>query len=98
MSDFDLIICGGTVAASDTFKADVGIRGGRIVAPADGLTGATQTIRRQGASGAARQHRQPRHIAQPSGPGIVMAVDFENATRSACIRWQHHGDAVLPAA
>jgi dihydropyrimidinase len=44
MSDFDLIICGGTGAASDTFKADVGIRGGRIVALADGLTGATQTI------------------------------------------------------
>jgi hypothetical protein len=29
ISDFDLIISGGTVAtASDTFKADVGIRGG----------------------------------------------------------------------
>ncbi len=32
MTDFDLVIRGGTVAtASDTFSADVGIRDGRIV-------------------------------------------------------------------
>ena len=84
MSDFDLIISGGTVAtASDTFKADVGIRGGRIAALADGLTGAAQTID-------AKEHLvlpggidSHVHIAQPSGPGIVMADDFESATRSA---------------
>jgi dihydropyrimidinase len=84
MSDFDLIISGGTVAtASDTFRADVGIRGGRIVALADGLTGAAQTIdatERLVLPGGIDSHV---HIAQPSGPGIVMADDFESATRSA---------------
>ena len=45
MSDFDLIIAGGTVAtASDTFKADVGIRDGRIVVLAAGLKGCRKTI------------------------------------------------------
>jgi dihydropyrimidinase len=84
MSDFDLIISGGTVAtASDTFKADVGIRGGRIVALAEGLSGAAQTIdaaERLVLPGGIDSHV---HIAQPSGPGIVMADDFESATRSA---------------
>ena len=84
MSDFDLIISGGTVAtASDTFTADVGVRGGRIVALAEGLTGAAQTIDAAGRlvlPGGIDSHV---HIAQPSGPGIVMADDFESATRSA---------------
>jgi dihydropyrimidinase len=84
MSDFDLIISGGTVAtAADTFTADIGIRGGRIVALAEGLTGAAQTIDatdRFVLPGGIDSHV---HIAQPSGPGIVMADDFESATRSA---------------
>jgi dihydropyrimidinase len=84
MSDFDLIISGGTVAtASDTFRADVGIRGGRIVALAEGLSGGAQTIDAAGhlvLPGGIDSHV---HIAQPSGPGIVMADDFESATRSA---------------
>jgi dihydropyrimidinase len=84
MSDFDLIISGGTVAtAADTFRADIGVRGGRIVALAEGLTGAAQTIDATGRlvlPGGIDSHV---HIAQPSGPGIVMADDFESATRSA---------------
>jgi dihydropyrimidinase len=84
MSGFDLIIAGGTVAtASDTFRADVGIRDGRIVALGEGLTGAGQTIDAAGylvLPGGIDSHV---HIAQPSGPGIVMADDFESATRSA---------------
>jgi dihydropyrimidinase len=84
MSDFDLIISGGTVAtASDTFTADVGVRDGRIVALAEGLSGAAQTIDAAGRlvlPGGIDSHV---HIAQPSGPGIVMADDFESATRSA---------------
>jgi dihydropyrimidinase len=84
MSDFDLVIAGGTVAtASDTFKADVGIRGGRIAALADGLTGGAKIIDATGRlvlPGGIDSHV---HIAQPSGPGIVMADDFESATRSA---------------
>jgi dihydropyrimidinase len=84
MSDFDLIIAGGTVAtASDTFKADIGIRDGRIVALAVGLKGGMQTIDatdRLVLPGGIDSHV---HISQPSGPGIVMADDFESATRSA---------------
>src|SRR5215218_5333508 len=39
MPEFDLAICGGTVAtAADTFRADVGIRGGRAAAAAGGNT------------------------------------------------------------
>src|SRR5262252_4543969 len=84
MSEFDLVIANGTVAtASDTFKADVGIRDGRIVALADDLQGGIQTIDAGGylvLPGGIDSHV---HIAQPSGPGIVMADDFESATRSA---------------
>ena len=40
MADYDLVIRGGTVVtASDQFRADVGVRGGRIAALADGLRG-----------------------------------------------------------
>jgi dihydropyrimidinase len=84
MSDFDLVIANGTVAtASDTFKADVGIRDGRIVALAAGLAGGSQTIDatdRLVLPGGIDSHI---HVSQPSGPGIVMADDFESATRSA---------------
>jgi dihydropyrimidinase len=84
MSDFDLIIAGGTVAtASDTFKADVGIRDGRIVALAASLKDAMQTIDatdRLVLPGGIDSHV---HISQRTSPGIVMADDFESATRSA---------------
>ena len=40
MSEFDLVVRGGTVVtAADTFRADLGIRGGRVVAIADSLSG-----------------------------------------------------------
>jgi len=72
MSEFDLVIGNGTVAtASDTFKADVGIRDGRIVALAAGLQGGIQTIDatdRLVLPGGIDSHV---HISQPSGPGIV---------------------------
>src|SRR5260370_765916 len=84
MSDFDLVIANGTVAtASDTFKADVGIRDGRIVALAAGLTGGSQTIDATDGlvlPGGIDSHV---HVSQRSGPGIVMADDFESATGSA---------------
>lgn len=84
MTRFDTIIAGGTVAtASDTFVADVGIRDGRIVALADQLTGADEMIDARGKlvlPGGIDSHV---HIAQPSGPGIVMADDFHSATLSA---------------
>lgn len=84
MSDFDLIIRGGTIAtASDVFKADIGIRDGRIVQIGEGLAGARKTIDADGKyvmPGGIDSHV---HMAQPSGDGIVMADGFESGTLSA---------------
>lgn len=81
---FDTIIRNGTiVTASDTFRADIGIRDGRIVALAEGLEGADHIIDAAGKlvlPGGIDSHV---HLAQPSGDGIVMADDFESGTRSA---------------
>jgi dihydropyrimidinase len=81
---FETIIRGGTIAtAADTFVADIGIRDGRVVALANGLKGAGEVIDARGKlvlPGGIDSHV---HIAQPSGPGIVMADDFESCTRSA---------------
>jgi dihydropyrimidinase len=81
---FDTIIRGGTVAtASDTFAADIGISGGRIVALGHDLGDAGQIIDATGRlvlPGGIDSHV---HLSQPSGPGIVMADDFESGTRAA---------------
>lgn len=80
----DLVITGGTVVtASDTFKCDVGIRDGRVVALGEALGEAREVIDardRLVLPGGIDSHV---HLAQPSGPGIVMADDFESGTRSA---------------
>jgi len=81
---FDLIIRGGTVAtASDTFQCDIGITGERIAALGENLGSAAELVDARGKlvlPGGIDSHV---HIAQPSGPGIVMADDFASATRSA---------------
>ncbi len=81
---YDTIIKGGTIAtAADVFTADVGIRDGRIAALAADLSGGREVIDardRLVLPGGIDSHV---HIAQPSGPGIVMADDFESCTRSA---------------
>jgi dihydropyrimidinase len=81
---FDTIIRGGTVAtASDTFACDVGISGGKVTALGKDLGSAKDVVDASGKlvlPGGIDSHV---HIAQPSGPGIVMADDFESATRSA---------------
>ncbi|MET0745433.1 MAG: dihydropyrimidinase, partial [Microvirga sp.] len=81
--ELDLAIRGGTVVtASDTLACDVGIRGETIVALGQGLT-ARHEIDATGLlvlPGGIDSHV---HIAQPSGPGIVMADDFASATASA---------------
>ncbi len=81
---FDTIIRGGTVAtASDTFTCDVGITDGRIATLGHDLGAARQVIDATGRlvlPGGIDSHV---HIAQPSGPGIVMADDFESGTRAA---------------
>lgn len=84
MSDYDIILKGGTVVtASDTYPADIGIRDGRIVAIAEDLSGGSKEIDASGRlvlPGGIDSHV---HIAQPSGDGVVMADDFDSATRSA---------------
>src|SRR5260221_8409217 len=81
---FDTIIRGGTVAtASDTFQCDIGITGGRIAALGTDLGSASEVIDAAGKlvlPGGIDSHV---HFAQPSGPGIVMADDFESGTRAA---------------
>lgn len=83
---FDTVIRNGTVVtASDTFVSDVGIKGGRIVALALGLTEADEIIDATGLfvlPGGIDSHV---HLDQPSGDGIVMADDFDSGTRSAAI-------------
>ena len=83
---FDTVIRNGTVVtASDTFVCDVGIRDGRIVALANGLTEADDVIDATGLlvlPGGIDSHV---HLDQPSGEGIVMADDFDSGTRSAAI-------------
>lgn len=84
MSKYDLIIKGGTVVtASDTTRCDVGIRGGVVATLGLDLGEADRVIDATGKlvmPGGIDSHV---HIAQPSGEGIVMADDFESATRSA---------------
>ena len=81
---FDTIIRGGTVAtAAHTFQCDVGIRGGRIAALGENLGDAREIVDASGKlvlPGGIDSHV---HIAQPSGPGIVMADDFASGTRAA---------------
>jgi dihydropyrimidinase len=81
---FDTIIRGGTVAtAADTFACDVGIRDGRIAALGADLGDAGEIVDANGKlvlPGGIDSHV---HLSQPSGPGIVMADDFESGTRAA---------------
>src|ERR1700738_581265 len=91
MSKLDLAIRGGTVVtASDTFRADVGVQAGRIVAVAAEVEGATREIDASGLlvlPGGIDSHV---HIAQPSGPDVVMADDFASATAAAAARSEEH--------
>eukprot|EP01035_Chromulina_nebulosa_P000596 gene596-829_t len=84
MAAFDTVIRHGTIAtASETYKADVGIKNGRIVAIGEMLTDANEVVDATGLlvlPGGIDSHV---HISQPSGPGIVMADGFESGTRSA---------------
>jgi dihydropyrimidinase len=84
MADFDLVVRGGTVAtASDTFRADVGIKGERIAALGDDLGAGGREIDASGKlvlPGGIDSHV---HIEQMSSAGIVNADDFYSGTVSA---------------
>lgn len=83
---YDTIIKNGTVVtASDTFRCDVGLSAGKIVALAEHLTAAKEIIDATGLlimPGGIDSHV---HISQASGDGIVMADDFASATLSAAM-------------
>ena len=81
---YDLVIADGTVAtAADVFKADIGIQDGRIVQIGGDMENATRVIDAAGKYVLPGGIDSQVHIAQPSGPGIVMADDFDSATRAA---------------
>jgi len=84
MSDFDLVIRGGTiVTASETSRADVGVRGGRIAALGTDLGRGEREIDAGGLlvmPGGIDSHV---HLAQPAFGGPAMADGFETGTRSA---------------
>jgi dihydropyrimidinase len=81
---YDLVIANGTVVtASDQFCADIGVLDGKVVQIGGEMVGAKRVIDAAGRyvlPGGIDSHV---HIAQPSGPGIEMADDFDTATRSA---------------
>lgn len=80
---YDLVIRGGTVAtASDTFRADIGITGGRIVALGEDLH-AVDVIDASGKlvlPGGIEAHC---HIAQESATGGMTADDYRTGSISA---------------
>lgn len=84
MSEFDLVIRGGTVAtASDVFRADIGIAGGRIVALSEKLGAAPQEIVADGRlilPGGVDSHC---HIEEPAVGQVHNADTFASATSSA---------------
>ena len=81
---FDLVLRNARVAtASDTFEADIAVRGGRIVQLGDGLAGGRQEIDVAGrvvTPGGVDAHC---HLDQPMEPPMKMADDFDTGTRSA---------------
>jgi dihydropyrimidinase len=84
MDELDLVVRGGTVAtAADTFAADVGVRGHRIVALGEQLPRGRREVGASGLlvlPGGVDGHC---HIAQRSSFGVMNADDFESAHTSA---------------
>jgi dihydropyrimidinase len=103
MSEFDLVIRGGTiVTGSDQFAADVGVKGGQVVAlgrlqgPADRVVDADGMLVMPGG---VDNHV---HVDQPA-PGVEMCDDFDSGTASAaaggtttiiCFSWQEKGQSL----
>jgi len=83
---FDTVVHGGTLAtATDVFKADIGIRDGRIAAVAESLDGGAERIDASGKfvlPGGIEAHC---HIAQESAAGLMTADDYRSGARSAAL-------------
>jgi dihydropyrimidinase len=85
MSDFDLVIKGGTVAtAADVFAAEVGIKDGRIAVLGENLSGEREidAAGKYVLPGGIDSHV---HLDQPKKGNVLMADDFRSGTRSAAI-------------
>ncbi|NRG17935.1 dihydropyrimidinase [Rhizobiales bacterium] len=84
MPELDFAIRGGTVVnASDRFRADIGVKDGRIVQIAETVADAREEFDASGRlvlPGGVDGHV---HLAQPTSDGTVMADDFETGTRAA---------------
>src|SRR5437588_6985144 len=84
MSEYDLVIRGGTIAtAADTTLCDVGIKDGVVATLGKDLAGGTREIDAAGRlvlPGAIDSHC---HIEQRSSAGVMCADDFYSATVSA---------------
>lgn len=104
MSEYDVVIRGGTVAnAVDTMRADVGIVQGKIAAIGSKLGTGKKEINANGhlvLPGGVDTHA---HIEQVASNGMLNADTFESATRSAafggttsviCFACQHRGDSL----
>jgi len=81
---YDLVLRRARVAtAADVFDADIGVRGGRIVALGEGLAAGAREIDVAGrvvTPGGVDAHC---HLDQPMAPPARMADDFDTGTRSA---------------
>ncbi|MBU2533674.1 MAG: dihydropyrimidinase [Alphaproteobacteria bacterium] len=104
MSEYDLVIRGGTVAnAVDTMQADVAVNGGRIAALGAGLDRGRREIDATGhlvLPGGVDTHA---HIEQIASNGLPNADTFESATTAAafggttsviCFAAQHRGNSL----
>ncbi len=84
MSEFDLVIKGGTVVtAADVSRCDIGVTDGRVVALAASLDGGRETIDASGRlvlPGGIDSHC---HIAQTGSLGVETADDFRSGSISA---------------
>ncbi|NND50260.1 MAG: amidohydrolase family protein, partial [Rhizobiales bacterium] len=84
MSEFDLLIRGGTVVTADTStKCDIAVNNGRIAALGDDLGEAASEIDASGRlvlPGGVDSHC---HIEQLAASGLINSDTFETATRAA---------------
>lgn len=101
---FDLVVRGGTVAtASDTFRADIGVKDGKVAALGLGLPDGRETIDTSGLHvlpGGVESHC---HIEQESATGAMTSDDYYSGSISALFGGnttfipfaaQHRGESV----
>jgi len=71
------------VTAADQYRADIGVRNGKVVEISESITGADREIDATGLlvlPGGVDGHV---HLSQPTDDGTIMADDFESGTRAA---------------